>query len=112
MLFEIDGRRNWQRVLEVFGEYDFILSPTMPLVAPRIEAWMELWKQQGGRPKHNLILDVLRHLMMCNVMGLPAISVPAGFVNGLPVAIQIIGKPGSEGQLLQAAQPLLAGQRT
>jgi aspartyl-tRNA(Asn)/glutamyl-tRNA(Gln) amidotransferase subunit A len=103
-------QRNWQRFREAFGEYDFIVSPTIHFTAPAIADWVELWKQQGGRPKHHLILDVLGPTMMCNVLGLPAISVPAGFVDRLPVAIQIIGKPASEAQLLQAAQAFLAAR--
>jgi len=38
-----------------------------------------------------------------NIAGLPAISIPAGFADGLPIGMQIIGKPFSEETLLKIA---------
>jgi len=36
-----------------------------------------------------------------NIAGIPGLSVPAGFVDGLPVGMQILGKPLSEETLLR-----------
>jgi aspartyl-tRNA(Asn)/glutamyl-tRNA(Gln) amidotransferase subunit A len=42
--------------------------------------------------------------MFANYYGLPAVSVPCGFDSrGLPVGLQIVGKPGDEGAVLQLA---------
>jgi aspartyl-tRNA(Asn)/glutamyl-tRNA(Gln) amidotransferase subunit A len=38
-----------------------------------------------------------------NLAGVPAISVPCGFSGGLPVGLQLIGKPFGEAELLKAA---------
>jgi aspartyl-tRNA(Asn)/glutamyl-tRNA(Gln) amidotransferase subunit A len=105
-------RRNWQRFQKIFSEYDFVISPTVQIIAPKMDAWLELWTQWGGNPKRGLALEFLAaHLAMCNVLGIPAISIPAGFVDGLPVGLQVIGRPGSEAQLLQVAQAFLAARR-
>ena len=105
MVAALDSRqRNWRRFREIFSQYDFVLCPTVDFTAPDVEYWAGLWKEQGGNPRHMLALDLAARSMMSNVLRLPSISVPVGFVNRLPVAIQIMGKPGSEVGLLQAAQ--------
>jgi aspartyl-tRNA(Asn)/glutamyl-tRNA(Gln) amidotransferase subunit A len=38
-----------------------------------------------------------------NIAGVPAISIPAGFASGLPVGMQIIGKPFAEETILKVA---------
>lgn len=111
MVAALDSRaRNWRRFREVFAQYDFIISPTAHYTAPKIPDWVELWKQQVGRPKYGLVLDTSAGLSICNVLGLPAISVPAGFVDGLPVGLHFIGKRGKEAELLQVAQAFLAAR--
>jgi len=42
-------------------------------------------------------------MLPINIAGLPAISIPAGFADGLPIGMQIIGKPFGEETLLKIA---------
>lgn len=79
---------------EAFGRYDFLISPTSPTVAFRI----------GERVADPL---AMYHSDLCtipvNLAGLPGLSLPAGFAQGLPVGLQIIGPHFSERRLLNAA---------
>jgi aspartyl-tRNA(Asn)/glutamyl-tRNA(Gln) amidotransferase subunit A len=105
MVAALEARdRNWRRFREVFAEHDFVVSPTIQFAAPTLDVWTELC--QGAD------LLVMRsfagHTLMCNVLGLPAISIPAGFVDGMPIGLQVIGRPGSDARLLRVAEAFLA----
>jgi Asp-tRNA(Asn)/Glu-tRNA(Gln) amidotransferase A subunit family amidase len=94
-----EGRR---AVLELLAEYDLLALPTVPVVAPPL----------GSRsiPVNGHDVDARAVLLSMTsawgVLGLPAISVPAGTVDGLPVGLQLIGPPGAEERLLTAADDL------
>lgn len=78
----------------VFEDYDVIVSPTTPTAA------FKLGEQTPDSPTlySNDVLTVA-----VNMAGLPGISIPCGFVNGLPVGMQLIGKAFDEGTVLKAA---------
>ena len=40
----------------------------------------------------------------CNLAGLPGISLPCGFSGGLPIGLQLLGRPFEEGRVLAAAR--------
>jgi aspartyl-tRNA(Asn)/glutamyl-tRNA(Gln) amidotransferase subunit A len=42
------------------------------------------------------------YTLSVNLAGLPGLSVPAGFINGLPIGLQLIGRPFDEATLLKA----------
>jgi aspartyl-tRNA(Asn)/glutamyl-tRNA(Gln) amidotransferase subunit A len=81
-----------ERIKQIFDEVDALITPTMPVVTPRI-ADLEQHPDRL-RPTE---LKMLRNTRPFNVWGLPAISVPCGFTDaGLPVGLQIAAAPGRE----------------
>ena len=77
-----------------FEKYDVLLSPTSPSTAFKI-----------GEMVHDPIQMYLQDIctIPVNLAGLPAISLPCGLVNNMPVGLQLIGKSFDEGTLLRAA---------
>ncbi|WP_054663676.1 amidase family protein, partial [Lacticaseibacillus camelliae] len=79
---------------KVFEDYDFIIGPTTPTTAFKIGS-------KVTDPLTMYMNDILT--IPVNLAGLPALSIPAGFVDGMPVGLQLIGKQFDEQTLLQAA---------
>jgi len=79
---------------EAFTRYDALVTPTSPSVAFKIG-------EKVGDPLQMYLSDVCT--LPINIAGLPAISIPAGFADGLPVGMQIIGKPFAEETILKVA---------
>ena len=79
---------------EVFKNYDVIIGPTAPTTAFKL-----------GSQVHNPLTMYLNDILTIPVSlaGVPAISVPCGFADGLPVGIQIIGKAFDESTVLRVA---------
>ena len=78
----------------VFEQFDVIMTPTTPSPAFKI----------GERVKDPLEMYMSDYYTIpINIAGNPAISVPCGFIEDLPVGLQIIGKDLDEQQLLQLA---------
>lgn len=83
-----------QDFINAFKDVDVLMSPVTPSPA----------FAQGEKttdPVAMYLEDVFT--IAINLAGLPAMSVPAGFVDGLPVGLQIIGDHFSEARLLNAA---------
>jgi aspartyl-tRNA(Asn)/glutamyl-tRNA(Gln) amidotransferase subunit A len=83
-------RRFRRQVLEALDEHDVLLAPACPFPAPLIADSDPL--SMTGQLAHFSSIWVLA--------GVPAIVVPVGFVEGLPVAMQLIGRPFAEATLL------------
>ena len=79
---------------KVFADYDLILGPTTPSVAYGLGT-------QNQDPVAMYLADILT--IPVNLAGLPGLSIPAGFVDGLPVGLQLIGPKYSEASIYQAA---------
>jgi aspartyl-tRNA(Asn)/glutamyl-tRNA(Gln) amidotransferase subunit A len=75
-----------------FEKYDALVTPTSPTVPFKIG-------ERADDPLSMYLSDVCT--LPINIAGVPGISIPAGFVKGLPVGMQIIGKPFAEETLLK-----------
>ena len=89
----------------VLQEVDFLVTPTTPLPAPRIDADTIMVggeRQKVRGPGSGLIS---RNTSPMNATGFPAITVPCGFSDdGLPIGLQFIGRPWDEGTLFRIGQ--------
>ena len=83
-----------QDFAKVFEKYDLILGPTAPTVAYDLGS-------QNQDPVAMYLADLLT--IPVNLAGLPGISIPAGFVDGLPVGLQLIGNHFDEATIYQTA---------
>ena len=81
----------------VFAHVDVLQTPITPIMTPQIdETDMPVGPELDRL--HGLLTRCLRPL---NFLGLPALSVPMGFMpNGLPSGMQLVGKPWGEPMLL------------
>jgi aspartyl-tRNA(Asn)/glutamyl-tRNA(Gln) amidotransferase subunit A len=98
-------QRNWQTFRRVLEAHDVILSATSQLLARTVEEWDANWVGNGPSfTPHGTFAPVYTsHTHMFNWLGFPAVSVPCGFVDGLPVGLQIVGLPGREATILRVA---------
>jgi len=78
----------------VFEKYDALITPTSPTVPFKIG-------EKTDDPLAMYLSDVCT--LPINIAGVPGISIPAGFVDGLPIGMQIIGKHFREETLLKVA---------
>ncbi|HVP25495.1 MAG TPA: Asp-tRNA(Asn)/Glu-tRNA(Gln) amidotransferase subunit GatA [Methanomicrobiales archaeon] len=77
----------------LFREVDVIAGPTMPTVAFRIG--------EKTDPLSMYLSDILT--VPANLAGVPAVSVPCGKAGGLPVGLQVMGRPFADEQVLEVA---------
>ena len=79
--------------VETFKEVDVIIGPTSPHTAFKLGAKTD--------PVTMYLEDI--YTIAVNLAGLPAISIPAGIVNGLPLGMHIVGKDFDEAKVLNVA---------
>jgi Asp-tRNA(Asn)/Glu-tRNA(Gln) amidotransferase A subunit family amidase len=93
----------YQAVREFFEGYDLLLTPQMPVAAWSVDAGANDGPHDAeGRPMP--FLDRVPFMYPFNLTGQPAASVPCGFTaEGLPVALQIVGRWHDDASVLRAA---------
>jgi aspartyl-tRNA(Asn)/glutamyl-tRNA(Gln) amidotransferase subunit A len=84
---------------DALSRVDVVVGPTLPLVAPRIGHTFERSGTFNLAPR-----SIANRLTIpCNLTGMPAMSVPCGFADGLPVGLQIMGPAFGESIVLRVA---------
>ena len=83
-----------QEFEEAFQKYDALITPTSPTPAFKLGEKVE-------NPVQMYLSDVCT--IPVNIAGIPCMSVPAGFVQGLPVGVQIMSKPFGEETIFRIA---------
>ena len=91
----------YQRLMEWFEHYDLLVLPTA--ITPPFDVNRRYLDQLDDHVFNNYI-DWVYLSYIATLTSSPAISIPCGFTaNGLPVGIQLIGKPKAEAELLSYA---------
>ncbi|WP_431512539.1 amidase [Variovorax sp. DAIF25] len=86
--------------LEAFRRVDVFVCPSLPFAATRIgETSVEI---EPGRPE-DMLSAIMQFTGVASLTGLPSLNVPCGFdPDGLPIGMQLIGRPFAEAALLRA----------
>ena len=81
---------------ETFAGCDVLFTALVPRPAPEIE------RTRFGAPgfEPGLLADIPKRTQPFNYLGLPALAMPCGFADGLPVGCQLVGRPFDEATLL------------
>ena len=83
-----------EELMKILEKYDFIVMPTTPDIAfPTGESESD--------PLKIYLADITT--VIPNLTGNPALSVPSGFIDSMPMGLQIIGRPLEEASMLQIA---------
>ena len=86
-----------REVGKAFESVDFMLSPTVPVLPFRMGSKID-------DPVALFLVDI--NTVTANLTGSPAVSVPFDLIGGLPVGMQIMGRPMDDGAVLRAAHAL------
>lgn len=91
-----------EAAMRLFAEHDLLIAPAVPGIAPPIDA--PLIEVDGAQVPARANLGL--YTQPLSFIGLPMIAAPLP-VTGLPLGVQLIGAPGSDGQLVAMAEALM-----
>jgi aspartyl-tRNA(Asn)/glutamyl-tRNA(Gln) amidotransferase subunit A len=86
------------RLTSLLQDHDFILTPTLGRLPMPISSVPPFLSEEW--------LSYTQFVLPVSYAGLPALSLPAGLSDGLPVAVQLVGQANGEGMLLDFAEQL------
>ena len=83
----------------ILKSYDVLIAPASGMIAPTIDE-----AKNQSLSTEELIVE--NHMVIGNFTGYPSITLPLGFHQGLPLGVNITGRPFKEGQLLDISQAI------
>lgn len=103
-----EAKQVLRRVVEqmdgILARWDLLLTPTIDQIAPLIS---DDWIYPYAPPEagtEQAIRQYVKYTLPVNIAGCCAVSIPCGFVDGMPVGLQVIGRRGAELTLLRVAR--------
>jgi aspartyl-tRNA(Asn)/glutamyl-tRNA(Gln) amidotransferase subunit A len=84
-------------LLKLFKKYDLLIGPTMPILPFK-------FGEKIDDPIKMYLVDI--NTVIANLAGIPAITLPIGFSNGLPIGLQIMAAPFEEQKLIDVSYAL------
>lgn len=84
-------------LLKLFKKYDLLIGPTMPILPFK-------FGEKIDDPIKMYLVDI--NTVIANLAGMPAITLPVGFSNGLPIGLQIMAAPFEEQKLIDVSYAL------
>jgi Asp-tRNA(Asn)/Glu-tRNA(Gln) amidotransferase A subunit family amidase len=97
----------WSRFRRLFGECDLLVTPTVNSIAPTVEALAARAPVPVFTERNPHTDSYTVYTSIFNWLNFPATSVPCGFVDEMPVGLQIAGPPGSDATIFRLAQAYL-----
>ncbi len=92
-----------RQIVAFLEQYDALILPVFSHQPPQVGEW-------GHLPPGDVVQRIIQWIAPCppaNAAGLPAIAIPVGFDDqGLPLSVQIIGKPAADALVLALAHQL------
>lgn len=89
-----------QEFMDAFQQVDVFVCPTLPFTATRVGA-MRVVIENGV--EEDMLSAIMQYTGVPSLTGLPSLAVPCGFdADGLPIGMQIIGRPFDEATLFRA----------
>jgi amidase len=94
------AERDAARVGAIFQDHDVLLTPVLATLPPKVGKW----EGRGAIWTFNGVARFVPYTAAWNHVGFPAASVPVGATpDGIPLCVQLIGRPGDEATLLSLA---------
>jgi amidase len=92
--------RHAARVNAIFDRFDVVMTPALATLPPPVGRW----NAKGALSTFNGVARFVPYNGVWNYLGNPSATVPVGWsATGLPVAVQLVGRPNDEGTLLALA---------